>query len=505
MGMNTNSNRSSHQHTVKNRYNSVPPNENGMECAILGALMIDRDAYSVVCEMLKPEYFYLPHNQKVYQAIINLSKKDAPVDIWTVTEQLAKQGDLEEVGGPGYITELSSKVASSANIEYHANSVYKTWVARQLINYGVKVGEEGYDRTIDPEDLLSEAEEGLSKIRSSQPDNEIKLLAQPTKEAVKELSAAAGKTDGITGVASFPTLDGITAGFQPTDLVILAARPAMGKTSFALTAAKKIALDYNIPTAFFSLEMPAVQLTKRLFSIVCEIPGKSILRGNLSQSEWDRLDKTIPLFLEAPLYIDDSRDLTIGSFRARAKRLVKEKGVKIIFVDYLQLMHSGVQHYGSRQEEVADIAEKLKTIATDLQIPIVALAQLNRGVENRQGLEGKRPQLSDLRESGAIEQAADLVMFVHRPEYYHIYQDDQGRDLRGMAQIIIAKHRKGATGDVLLTFRGEFTRFEDEDDFSVTPKSETTSSPAEETSETILRSKMDNSFSPDEDRGPLPF
>ncbi len=168
-------------------------------------------------------------------------------------------------------------------------------------------------------------------------------------------------------------------------------------------------------------------------------------------------------------------------------------------------MHSGVQHYGSRQEEVADIAEKLKTIATDLQIPIVALAQLNRGVENRQGLEGKRPQLSDLRESGAIEQAADLVMFVHRPEYYHIYQDDQGRDLRGMAQIIIAKHRKGATGDVLLTFRGEFTRFEDEDDFSVTPKSETSSSPAEETSETILRSKMDTAFSPDEDRGPLPF
>ena len=319
------------------------------------------------------------------------------------------------------------------------------------------------------------------------------------------MSAAAGKTDGITGVASFPTLDGITAGFQPTDLIILAARPAMGKTSFALTAAKKIALDYNIPTAFFSLEMPAVQLTKRLFSMVCEIPGKSILRGNLSQSEWDRLDKTIPLFLEAPLYIDDSRDLTIGSFRARAKRLVKEKGVKIIFVDYLQLMHSGVQHYGSRQEEVADIAEKLKTIATDLQIPIVALAQLNRGVENRQGLEGKRPQLSDLRESGAIEQAADLVMFVHRPEYYHIYQDDQGRDLRGMAQIIIAKHRKGATGDVLLTFRGEFTRFEDEDDFYVTPKSETSSSPVEETSETIIKSKMDTAFSPDQDRGPLPF
>ena len=475
MRMNANNNRSSHQYPVDNRYNSVPPHETGMECAILGAMMIDRDAYAVVCDMLKPEYFYEPRNQKVYQAIIDLSGKDTPVDIWTVTEQLAKQGNLEEVGGPGYIVELSSKVASSANIEHHANSVYETWIPRQLITWTDNIRKKGFDRTIPPEDLLSEAEEGLHKIRSSQPDNKMKPLAQPTKEAVCEMTAAAKNPDGITGVASFPSLDTITAGFQPTDLVIVAARPAMGKTSFALTAAKKIALDHNIPTAFFSLEMPAIQLTKRLFSNVCEIPGKSILRGKLSLSEWDRLDKIIPLFLEAPLYIDDTRELTIGSFQAKAKRLVKEKGVKIIFVDYLQLMHSGAQHYSSRQEEVADIAEKLKTIATDLQIPIVALAQLNRGVENRQGLDGKRPQLSDLRESGAIEQAADLVLFVHRPEYYHIYQDDQGRDLRGMAQIIIAKHRKGATDDVLFTFRGEFTRFDDEDEYSFSPKSRASS------------------------------
>jgi len=507
MSINTNNNKSSRQRPVYNSYANVQPQALDVERAVLGALMIDRDAYTAVCDILKPECFYEPRNQMVFSAIQELynSEAEKPIDVWTVTEQLAKQGNLEEVGGPYYITELSSKVASSANIKIHAIIVYQKFQERKLIALGENIKTKGFDPTIDLKDKVSEAQEGLLEIQSSLPDNKIKSLAQPTKEAVSEMTAAARNSDGITGIASFPSLDAITAGFQPTDLVIIAARPAMGKTSFALTAAKKIALDQNIPTAFFSFEMPAVQLTKRLFSIVCEIPGKSILRGNLSQSEWDRVDKMIPLFLEAPLYIDDSRDLTIGSFRAKAKRLVKEKGVKIIFVDYLQLMHSGVQHYGSRQEEVADIAEKLKTIATDLQIPIVALAQLNRGVENRQGLEGKRPQLSDLRESGAIEQAADLVMFVHRPEYYHIYQDDQGRDLRGMAQIIIAKHRKGATGDVLLTFRGEFTRFEDEDDFSVTPKNETSSSPAEETSETILRSKMDNSFSPDEDRGPLPF
>ena len=507
MSINMNNSRSSRQRPVDNSYNRVPPQAIDVERAVLGALMIDRDAYAKVCETLRPECFYEPRNQLVFSAIQELlnAEDEKPIDVWTVTEQLAKQGNLEEIGGPYYITELSSKVASSANLEYHAKIVFQKFQERKLIALGENIKTKGFDPTIDLEDKMSEAEEGLLEIRSSLPDNEIKTLALPTKEAVNEMTAAAGNPEGITGVASFPSLDGITAGFQPTDLVIVAARPAMGKTSFALTATKKIVLDQNIPTAFFSLEMSAVQLTKRLFSNVCEIPGNSILRGNLHQSEWDKVDKIIPLFLKAPLYIDDTDDLTIGAFRAKAKRLVKEKGVKIIFVDYLQLMHSGGQHYNSRQEEVAAIAGKLKSVAKELQIPIVALSQLNRGVESRQGLEGKRPQLSDLRESGAIEQFADLVLFVHRPEYYHIYQDDQGRDLRGMAQIIIAKHRKGSNDDVLLTFRGEFTRFEDEDDYSVCPKSETSSTPVEETTETIVESKMNNAFSHDESRGPLPF
>ena len=491
MPINTNNNKSSCQRPVYNSYNNVQPQALDVERAVLGALMIDRDAYALVCENLKPETFYEPRNKKVYLAISELVKNGAPIDILTVTEQLVRQNDLEEVGGPGYIAELSSKVASSVNIEYHAGILAQKSMARQLIALCENVETKAYDQTIDSDDMINTAEEGLLTIRQNLQDNNTKTLA--------------ANTDGITGVASFPSLDIKTAGYHCSDLIIVAARPAMGKTSFALTTAKKIALDQNIPTAFFSLEMSAVELTKRLISNVCEIPGTALLKGNLHQSEWECLDKNVNCLMQAPLYIDETPGLSIGTFRAKAKRLVKEKGVKIIFLDYLQLMHSGEQHYGNRQEEVGDISRSLKAIAKELQIPIVALSQLNRGVESRQGLEGKRPQLSDLRESGAIEQDADLVMFVHRPEYYHIFQDDQGRDLRGMAQIIIAKHRKGSTGDVLLTFRGEFTRFEDDDDYSVGPKSETSSTPVEETSETIVKSKMDNGVSPDKSRGLLPF
>lgn len=505
MPINTNNNKSSRQRPVYNSYNYVQPQALDVERAVLGALMIDRDAYALVCENLKPETFYEPRNKKVYLAISELAKTGAPIDILTVTEQLVRQNDLEEVGGPGYIAELSSKVASSVNIEYHAGILAQKFVARQLIALCENVQTKAYDQTIDSDEMINAADEGLLAIRQNLQDNNTKTLGETTKEAYKEIDAAAANTDGITGVASFPSLDIKTAGYQCSDLIIVAARPAMGKTSFALTTAKKIALDQNIPTAFFSLEMSAVELTKRLISNVCEIPGTALLKGNLHQSEWERLDKNVNCLMQVPLYIDETPGLSIGTFRAKAKRLVKEKGVKIIFLDYLQLMHSGEQHYGNRQEEVGDISRSLKAIAKELQIPIVALSQLNRGVESRQGLEGKRPQLSDLRESGAIEQDADLVMFVHRPEYYRIYQDENGRDLRGMAQIIIAKHRKGSTGDVLLTFRGEFTRFEDEDEYSITPKNETSSSPAEETTETIIKSKMDTAFSPDEDRGPLPF
>ena len=462
---NNNNTRRRRQQAVDNTYAHVQPQAKEIEQAVLGALMIDKDAYAVVCEMLRPDSFYEPRNQKVYQAIMELSMHENPVDVWTVTEQLAKQGDLEDVGGPGYVTELSSRVASSANIEYHARIIAQKSLARQLISFASVIETKAFDETIDVDDLMQEAEGSLFELGQRNMKKDYTQIDPVIKSAIDVIQKAAANKDGLTGVPTgYHKLDDITSGWQPSDLVIIAGRPAMGKTSFALSMAKNIAADYQVPMAFFSLEMSNVQLVNRLISNCCEIQGSKILNGQLLPDEWERLDKRLNNLLGAPLYIDDTPGLSVFELRTKARRLVREHGVKIIMIDYLQLMNANGMRFSSRQEEVSTISRSLKGLAKELDIPILALSQLNRGVESREGLEGKRPQLSDLRESGAIEQDADMVLFVHRPEYYHIYQDDNGRDLHGMAQIIIAKHRKGATGDVLLTFRGEYTRFENPED-----------------------------------------
>jgi replicative DNA helicase len=462
---NTNKRRARKPQPVDNTYGHLQPQALEVEKAVLGALMIDKDAYAVVCETLRPESFYEPRNQMVYQAIMELSMAERPVDILTVTEQLAKNGQLEEVGGPGYVMELSSRVASSANIEYHANIIAQKSLARQLISFASMIETKAFDETIDVEDLMQEAEGSLFELSQRNMKKDYTAIDPVIAQAVKTIQNAAKNTDGLTGVSTgYYKLDDITSGWQASDLVIIAGRPAMGKTSFALSMAKNIAADMREPMAFFSLEMSNVQLVNRLISNACEIQGSKILNGQLQRDEWERLDKRINNLLGAPLYIDDTPGLSVFELRTKARRLVREHGVKLIMIDYLQLMNANGMRFSSRQEEVSTISRSLKGLAKELNIPILALSQLNRGVESREGLEGKRPQLSDLRESGAIEQDADMVIFVHRPEYYHIYQDDNGRDLHGMAQIIIAKHRKGATGDVLLTFRGEYTRFENPED-----------------------------------------
>ena len=439
-----------------------------IEKAVLGALMIDKDAYAIVCEILRPESFYEPRNQMVYTAIRDLSMDEKPVDMLTVADQLAKSGKLEQVGGPGYIAELSSGVATSANIEYHANIIAQKSLARQLISFASSIQTKAFDETIDVEDLMQEAEGSLFELSQHNMKKDYTAIDPVIAQAVKGIQDAAKNTDGLTGVSTgYFKLDDITSGWQASDLVIIAGRPAMGKTSFALSMAKNIAADLRTPMAFFSLEMSNVQLVNRLISNACEIQGSKILNGQLQRDEWERLDKNINSLLGAPLYVDDTPGLSVFELRTKARRLVREHGIKLIMIDYLQLMNANGMRFSSRQEEVSTISRSLKGLAKELNIPILALSQLNRGVESREGLEGKRPQLSDLRESGAIEQDADMVLFVHRPEYYHIYQDDNGRDLHGMAQIIIAKHRKGATGDVLLTFRGEFTRFENPEDKNI--------------------------------------
>ena len=481
------------QQAVDNTYAHLQPQAVEIERAVLGALMIDKDAYAIVCETLSPESFYEPRNQRVYQAVMELSMRERPVDIWTVTEQLAHQGDLEMVGGPGYVAELTSRVASSANIEYHARIIAQKSLARQLISYTGNIQSKAFDETVDVDDLMQEAEGTLFEIGQRNMKKDYTQIDPVVKNAVAVIQKAAANKDGLTGVPTgYHKLDDITSGWQPSDLVIIAGRPAMGKTSFALSMAKNIAADFQVPMAFFSLEMSNVQLVNRLISNVCEIQGSKILNGQLQQDEWERLDKRLNKLLGAPLYVDDTPGLSVFELRTKARRLVREHGVKIIMIDYLQLMNANGMRFSSRQEEVSVISRSLKGLAKELDVPILALSQLNRGVESRDGLEGKRPQLSDLRESGAIEQDADMVLFVHRPEYYHIYEDDRGRDLRGMAQIIIAKHRKGATGDVLLTFRGEFTRFENPEDKRLNAENNTDDGGGE-----ILGSRVNSGFPAD--------
>ena len=453
------------QRKVDLTYAHIQPQAPEVEKAVLGALMIDKEAYVAVCEILKLKSFYEPRHQKIYEAIERLSVNEKPIDVLTVTEQLAKDGVIEEVGGPAYVAELSSKVATSANIVFHANIIAEKYLSRQLVDYSSIIGTKALDETLDVKDVIMDAERILFEIAQTNMKKDytsIKALVGISTKTMMKNSENKGDVSGIS--TGYTRLDYLTSGWQNSDLVVIAGRPAMGKTAFALSMAKNIAADQNIPMAFFSLEMSGEQLSNRLISNVCEIEGRKILSGQLDRSEWDRFDKRINNLLEAPLYIDDTPGLSVFELKTKAHRLVRERGVKLIMINYLQLMNANGMRFNSRQEEVAKISKSLKELAKDLNIPIIALSQLNRGVEGREGAEGKRPLLSDLRESGAIEQDADMVMFVHRPEYYHIYQGANGEDYRGKAEIIIAKHRKGATDIALLNFRGEYTRFENPDD-----------------------------------------
>ena len=395
---------------------------------------------------------------------------EMPVDIMTVTNELQKEGTLEDVGGAPYVVDLAAHVASSAHIEYHAKILQQKFMARELISFASVVETKAFDATVDVDDLMQEAEGSLFELSQKNMRQDYTQIDPVIRQAVDILQKASANSSGLTGIPSgFTKLDDITSGWQKSDLVIIAGRPAMGKTSFALSIAKNIAVDYRNPVAFFSLEMNNVQLVDRLISNVCEIEGKKIMNGQLARDEWERLDKNLAKLTGAPIYIDDTPGMSIFELRTKARRLVREKDVKVIMIDYMQLMNASGSRFQNRQEEVSTISRSLKGLAKELDIPIIALSQLNRSVETRDKAEGKRPQLSDLRESGAIEQDADMVLFVHRPEYYHLYEDEKGNDLRGKAQIIIAKHRKGATGDVLLAFQGQYTRFANPEDAMLAP------------------------------------
>ena len=443
-----------------NDYGRIQPQAPELEEAVLGALMIEKDAYSLVSEILRPESFYEHRHQLIYSAITDLAVNQKPVDILTVKEQLSKRGELEEVGGPFYITQLSSKVASSAHIEYHARIIAQKSLARELITFTSNIQSKAFDETLDVDDLMQEAEGKLFEISQQNMKKDYTQINPVIDEAYKLIQKAAARTDGLSGLESgFTKLDKMTSGWQNSDLIIIAARPAMGKTAFVLSMAKNMAVNFNTPVALFSLEMSNVQLVNRLIVNVCEIPGEKIKSGRLESYEWEQLDFKIKELYDAPIFVDDTPSLSVFELRTKARRLVREHGIKCIIIDYLQLMNASGMNFGSREQEVSTISRSLKGLAKELNIPIIALSQLNRGVEARQGVEGKRPQLADLRESGAIEQDADMVCFIHRPEYYKITEDERGNSLIGLAEIIIAKHRNGAVGDVRLRFKSEFAKF----------------------------------------------
>ena len=371
------------------------------------------------------------------------------------------------VDGRGNLFDLLAHIAlrvrpigGEVHLEYHAQIVAQKYLARELIRYTGMIQGKAFDETVEIKELMQEAEGELFRISQQNIKNEATQIDPVIKQARELLEKAANREENLSGLASgFTYLDKITSGWQNSDLVIIAARPAMGKTAFVLSMAKNMALNFNIPVAMFSLEMSNVQLVNRLIVNVCELSGEKIKSGRLEKYEWEQLEYKIKDLYGAPIYVDDTPSLSIFELRTKARRLVREHGIQCIFIDYLQLMNASGMNFGSREQEVSTISRSLKGLAKELKIPIIALSQLNRGVESRQGIEGKRPQLADLRESGAIEQDADMVCFIHRPEYYKIFEDEKGNDLRGLAEIIIAKHRNGATGDVRLRFKSEFAKF----------------------------------------------
>ncbi len=436
----------------------VPPQAVDVEEAVLGAMMIEPNCVPDVLERLTAECFYKEANRKIFSAISALSKDHEPVDIFTVAEALKRTGNLEAVGGPYYLSLLSSKVGAAAHVEYHVNILLQKHTQRELITISAEVQRDSFDDSIPVDDLLNNAQQKLFELAERNMKRETLPVQDVLKDTVAEIEANQDRTDGLSGVPSgFTGIDKVTLGWQESDLVIIAARPSMGKTAFVLTMARNMAVDHHIPVAFFSLEMSSKQLVKRLLVSETGLSSEKIRGGKrLLDYELVQLHERIKDLSAAPLFIDDTPSISIYELRSKVRRLVRNAGVKLIIIDYLQLMTGPPELRGMREQEVSNISRSLKAIAKEMSIPVIALSQLSRDVEKRGG--NKIPQLSDLRESGAIEQDADIVMFIHRPDYYGT--EDEGA-VPGQAQIIIAKHRNGSTDVVPMIFRKNEARFVD--------------------------------------------
>lgn len=448
---------------ISENLGKIPPQAVELEEAVLGALMLEKDAINHVIDILTAESFYKESHKEIYKAIVDLFSKQEPVDILTVTDQLRKNATLDLVGGSYYITELTSKVSSAAHVEFHARIITEKAIKRELIRIATDVHREAYEDTTDVFDLLDKTEQSLFDVSEINIKKDYADMKSIMAEAILELEAKKLHSDSLTGIPTgFTSLDRITSGWQRSDLVIIAARPSMGKTAFVVSAMRNAAVDFKKPVAIFSLEMASIQLVNRLISGEAELESDKIKKGKLEDYEWEQLNHKTRALSEAPIFIDDTPALSILELRAKARKLVSQHKVELIIIDYLQLMTGdSSKSGGNREQEIASISRSLKNIAKELNVPIIALSQLSRAVEVRGGT--KRPQLSDLRESGSIEQDADMVLFLYRPEYYGMTQDEEGNNVQGMAEVIISKHRNGSLGTVRLRFIGQYTKFVDGD------------------------------------------
>ncbi|WP_035667546.1 replicative DNA helicase [Flavobacterium sp. 83] len=439
-----------------------------LEEAVLGAMMIDKKGVDDVIDILQPDAFYKDAHKHIFEAIVQLFTETQPIDLLTVSAQLKKNAKLELAGGDFYLIQLTQKISSSAHIEFHSRIILQKFIQRSLIRISTEIIEESYDETTDVFDLLDRAESKLYEVTQGNIKRSSETAQSLVLQAKKRIEEIAGQ-EGLSGVATgFDKLDKITSGWQPSDLIIIAARPAMGKTAFVLSMARNMAIDFGMPVALFSLEMASVQLITRLISSETGLSSEKLRTGKLEKHEWEQLSTKVKNLEKAPLFIDDTPSLSIFDLRAKARRLVSQHGIRIIIVDYLQLMTAGGNGKGggNREQEISTISRNLKALAKELNVPVIALSQLSRAVETRGS--SKRPLLSDLRESGAIEQDADIVSFLYRPEYYKIdeWDDDEASPTAGQAEIMIAKHRNGSIENVRLKFIGHLGKFDNLEDYS---------------------------------------
>lgn len=455
-------------------YGKVPPQAKDLEEAVLGAIMLEKSAFDTVIEILKPECFYVEAHQRIFAAMQSLANKSQPIDILTVAEELRFREELDMIGGAYYVTKLTNSVVSAANIEAHARIILQKFIQRELIRISGEIISDAFEDSADVFDLLDDAESKLYQITSNHLKKDFDSIDSVLVKTIKRIEDLRHKNEDVTGVPSgFAHLDRVTYGWQNTDLIILAARPAVGKTAFALNLARNAAMHPTKPTpvAVFSLEMSAGQLVQRILAAESEIWLEKIARGKLEEHEMKQLyARGIQRLAQAPLFIDDSAALNIFELRAKCRRLKNKHNIGMIIIDYLQLMSGGGENRNSnREQEISNISRNLKGLAKELNVPIIALSQLSRAVEQRGAKEGSRvPQLSDLRESGAIEQDADMVMFLYRPDYYEMTQNAEGENVKGLTEVKIAKHRNGSLETIKLKALLHIQKFTgwDEDPYS---------------------------------------